>query len=650
MNKVNIGGDRLGSGNKMNVAMHGYERSTHDLSYLWKSTMAPGTLVPFMSLVALPGDTFDIDLDCIMKTAPTVGPLFGSFKIQLDVFTCPIRLYNRQLHNNKLGIGMDMSKVKFPAINIFGPEIDLSRKTPAEFQQINQSSLLAYLGYRGVAGSQTIAGATTVGGPKNAIPLLAYWDIFKNYYCNKQEELAYAIFNEPPSLRDPASYPEVSIATPFTITTVFEQFFVYGTDINIHNIQINTAGGWIFLTDAVETSEHWPFQPGVTPSEIIYITKWKQTMIGIDIIGVRIDLDASLSQTKPNLTSFDPKDIDNMRDLILSAPNADIFDVTATNMKPYRYSTIIPTGMPLNMSSVIGQAGLAVKTYQSDIYNNWLSEENFTAITNVTSIDTSGGSFSIDTLNLSKKVYDMLNRIAISGGSYQDWLSAVYDEKSKWRAESPVYQGGLSKELVFQEVVSQSATENEPLGSLAGKGIMTKKHKGGSMVINIDEPSYIMGIISITPRLDYSQGNNWDINLKTMDDLHKPGLDGIGFQELITDGMAFWDTQNAGDSLTYIYKRAGYQPAWLNYMTNHNKTYGNFADPRSQMFMTLDRRYQPVLEGGSIVIEDLTTYIDPAKFNYAFAQIDSSAMNFWAQVGVNITARRKMSAKIIPNL
>ena len=58
--KKTLGGDRLGSGKKMTVDFHGYERSTHDLSYLWRSTMAAGTLVPFMSEIALPGDTFDI--------------------------------------------------------------------------------------------------------------------------------------------------------------------------------------------------------------------------------------------------------------------------------------------------------------------------------------------------------------------------------------------------------------------------------------------------------------------------------------------------------------------------------------------------------------------------------------------------------------
>ena len=46
-----------------------------------------------------------------------------------------------------------------------------------------------------------------------------------------------------------------------------------------------------------------------------------------------------------------------------------------------------------------------------------------------------------------------------------------------------------------------------------------------------DEPGYIFCITSITPRVDYFQGNEWDNYLLTLDDLHKPQLDGIGFQD-----------------------------------------------------------------------------------------------------------------------
>ena len=49
-------------------------------------------------------------------THPTLGPLFGSFKLQHFIFTAGFRLYNSWLHNNRTGIGMKMSDIKFPLI------------------------------------------------------------------------------------------------------------------------------------------------------------------------------------------------------------------------------------------------------------------------------------------------------------------------------------------------------------------------------------------------------------------------------------------------------------------------------------------------------------------------------------------------------
>ena len=112
--KVNIGKNTLGDSGKMSVSLREYGRSTHNLSSAWRSPMGVGTLVPFMKMVGLPGDTFQIDLDTRIMTHPTIGPLFGNFKFQADVFTCPMRLYNAMLHNNTLNIGLDMSKVKLP--------------------------------------------------------------------------------------------------------------------------------------------------------------------------------------------------------------------------------------------------------------------------------------------------------------------------------------------------------------------------------------------------------------------------------------------------------------------------------------------------------------------------------------------------------
>lgn len=186
--KTNIGGNRLGSGNKQEVSLRNYERSTHDLSYAWRSTIAPGTLVPFLSKVALPGDSWDIDLNCEIMTLPTIGPLFGSFKVQLDVFQVPIRLYNAALHMNKIGIGMEMDKVYLPrtGIRVLNPNHeDYNHLTIDNNSQVNSSSLTKYLGISGIGKITQAEGAAEriVTRSFNAVPVLAYWEIYKKLFC-----------------------------------------------------------------------------------------------------------------------------------------------------------------------------------------------------------------------------------------------------------------------------------------------------------------------------------------------------------------------------------------------------------------------------------------------------------------------------------
>ena len=65
-------------------------------------------------------------------------------------------------------------------------------KEEEQWNQVNPSCLLAYLGIRGFA---NIEKANSKNVFKNALPILAYYDIFKNYYANTQEENFYIIGN-----------------------------------------------------------------------------------------------------------------------------------------------------------------------------------------------------------------------------------------------------------------------------------------------------------------------------------------------------------------------------------------------------------------------------------------------------------------------
>ena len=650
-----IGKNTLGSGNKMTVDLRTYNRSTHNLSYAWRSSMGVGTLVPCMKIPALPGDTFDINIDKKVLTHPTVGPLFGSYKMQVDIFTCPMRLYMSGLHNNMLNVGLNMAQIKIPKLNITMRNAADTPTATNPWSQINPSSLLAYLGLRGISLQDT---AQT----KNALPLLSYLDIFKNYYANKQEEMFYAVMPINAELfyvlKTQSWDPDDSTNTwTFNANITISPYNSLTTDLNTakQNTQIQ-----VFIARRENGRTVFEKNETMSVSEFQSLSNANVTLESntLKISATNINTDKMYSVTtaiKPKygtvgaaLKSYDLNSLDELREKILQTPPTEELRIgTQTLDIPYisdlfgRYQDAPGNVGILNMKNP--QSGLIIKTYQSDIFNNWINTEwidGDNGISSITAIDTSSGEFTIDTLNLAKKVYDMLNRIAVSGGSYRDWIETVYTGGYMMHTETPVYEGGMSCEIEFQEVVSNSATEDEPLGTLAGRGVDTG-HKGGNLHIKVNEPCYIMGIVSITPRVDYCQGNDWDTEVSTMDDWHKPQLDGIGFQDLKENLMAWWRPDNA---------TVGKQPAWINYMTNFNKTYGTFAIEGNEAFMVLNRYYDPKDGNYSQGEIDYTTYIDPSKYNYIFAETNIEAQNFWVQLGFGIKARRVMSAKQIPNL
>lgn len=628
--KKSIGKNTIGGGSKMTVDLHTYNRSTHNLSYAWRSSMGVGTLVPCMKLVGLPGDTFDIIIDTRVNTHPTVGPLFGSYKLQVDIFTAPFRLYNAMLHNNALNVGMDMSKVKLPAIKIKLTKDD--NATDSTHLTFSSSSILAYLGVRGFENVLTEQEKII----PNAVPLLAYWDIFKNYYANKQEEKCKILMkgNKAYTVEDKLTYNQVGE----TIVTG-GYFIIPGTNINSKTkIEVE------FITN--EGKEYRDYNYLNAHFDITAANKGLKYTFKTSTQQIQGKLSGFARINEPNsLHEFPTTQFDTLRENILKAGKSQFILEASTN--DLTLATLDRNSETGKLYANTAGNGLLIKTYQSDKFNNWVSTEwidGENGISEITAISTTGDKFTIDQLNLSKKVYDMLNRIAVSGGTYQDWVETVYTSGWEMHTETPVYEGGISAEIEFEEVVSTAATTEEALGSLAGRGRDTQK-KGGQLHIKVKEPCYIMGIVSITPRVDYCQGNEWDMfQLKTMDDLHKPALDGIGYQDLLTYEMACWGGISESKSI-------GKQPAWINYMTNWNKTYGTFAEQGNEAFMVLNRYYEPIDGTFNPAKEiDASTYIDPSKYNYIFAETNAESQNFWVQLGFAIEARRMMSAKQIPNL
>lgn len=802
--KKTLGGDRLGSGAGMRVAMHNFERSTFNQNRSWLSSMGPGFLVPCFNEVGTNGDKFEIEIDTAIRTLPTLKPLFGTFKFQCDIFAIPIRLYNGLLHNNMNNIAMQMNKVLFPTIginSISAKQVDEIIKNGIQYGEIgghpvvrkfykegdifnHPTSLMRYLGYYGTLRKENTKASELQEVKFNALKILAYYDIFKNYYANKQEKKCFICGT---SKNEGASTIEKTVNVPLLANggkiiwieessnngdsikhqmtgnyteivnrdgqniKVYIPIYYEPTKANGFFDMINTETSYKLNKQTIINKVYdWTINVNGTPTQFRELFA-KGTISIVDNIGNTDIYTTPLSNNltnnttnsilkniknpkTPNLNDFNNKNPHDLQIIkndtfssmlkdnkVINAENDPLFWVCAIGPCPVNVNNLaigntsltgvegftLTSGEINNPSFSIfdfdldfvdemrkdilkntelgvipwnrdikkdittkrqvwdllteydshGIAyntypcqGLALKTYQSDMFNNWISDENVKLVNDISALTINvvdgKGLLKMDELIFSKKVYNMLNRIAMSGGTWQDWQEVIYSENSVTRAEQPIYCGGISTEIAFEEVVQTAPTEQTHVGELAGKGITFNK-KGGKVVINCNEPTIIMGIASITPRITYYQGANWFNSLMNIDQLHKPSLDGIGFQDNTLDRAAFWmkttDAQGAQTTLAL-----GKQPAWLNYMTAIDEVFGIFASTEDDM--SLNRNYTFTQKDNVGNILDATTYIEPKKFNYPFADASQIAQNFWVQLQFNVKSRRKMSAKQIPNL
>lgn len=666
----------------MEVYLPNFGRSSHNVGKIIRTSQSCGTIVPYWCQIGMDGTTFYIDITTKVKTLPTTGPVFGSFKHQIDIFVIPIRLYVAALHNNALGVGLNMSKVLLPQFQVYTANTSIY-ENDSNRGQVNPSSLLSYLGIKGFGRSKVNQYLRRFPAMFN----LAYWDIFKNYYANKQEEHAYVITGvdhiwKSISVGDgyvwskvweenkSATYPIDSKADePKYIKLEFEEKV---SPEEVNEIQFLTndpqrptvaSNKLIKLGDAFVFERTDPEAPGLRGPENpkkatdIYMYKVKKAIKIAYNLGAIGEYQLTMPDNKKiKLASFLLKNIDDERTSILAAPSSSVYIMENSKM-PYGAATKTLDLPNYDRSKTyhssyawFSQAGLAVKTYLSDRFNNWLNTEWIDGTTGginaITAVDVSDGKLTMDALILQKKIFNMLNRVAITDGTYQAWREATYGIRSTTLPESPIFCGGMQSEIAFDEIVSNSATDEEPLGTLAGRGVATMYKSGRGLKIKCTEPSMIMALGSITPRIDYSQGNKWWTRLQNMDDFHKPTLDAIGFQELVAEEAAAWSTETTGN-YEHTYQSLGKQPSWIEYTTDVNETYGEFAAGMPLAFMCLNRVYEENKNG---TITNASTYIDPTIYNSIFAESRLSSQNFWVQVAFDVTARRVMSAKQIPNL
>lgn len=152
----------------------------HPLSHFFRTSMAPGALYPIYVRPMAANETFPFNVESLVNTQALLSPLYGSYKLKIMAFFAGTSLYCPKLwRNGSMKTSDGTLDASYPTFHFLNMGVD---NAPFDFC-VNGSSLMAYLGFGhgfyDYSGNQEF----------NAIPLLMYWDIFRNYFANRQEEI-----------------------------------------------------------------------------------------------------------------------------------------------------------------------------------------------------------------------------------------------------------------------------------------------------------------------------------------------------------------------------------------------------------------------------------------------------------------------------
>lgn len=213
--------------------------SNVNLSRVIRTSMAPGLLYPLLTEKVFPGDNVNISVSSLVKTMPTFNALFGSAKLQVDGYFIPTRLYSRLLHDDRTSF--EPSSVLYPRFQLrYDKDI-----TPSSdiVPGVHPSSLWHYLGVPQTFVDPDSVSTSVVPRNFNSIPFIGYWDIFRSYYANTQEQVFWymGVGNTGGAARQYATLTEID--------TLRQDILQYPATSSML-ISTNTASGWRSLNNA----------------------------------------------------------------------------------------------------------------------------------------------------------------------------------------------------------------------------------------------------------------------------------------------------------------------------------------------------------------------------------------------------------------
>lgn len=674
----------------------------HDLGFRYHTTLAPGCFSPIFAFESLPADSMEYGFHGQLESFPMLAPCLDGFKFRMTYHYCNLANWYGYLDNDsKTQTAEFISKMDFWTfvplpVNALSsttsssvwkelfqngyPTATTSKLTNGQYGWMNPSlasniyldgvapgSLLNRLGVPvGVSGRYSssadfLAAKDPVSAANvftradflalrmNLHKVLAYMDSYRASLVNLQESYCYYI----------------------------------GVVLNNQSMVYSESGEEM---EIVDVNSKWMYDYGYKSISLesldnffMFLRTWTNNP-NFDTAGVSLDIDLSKLSCLENFIisaadymckAIGLKDpvSDPARAYVACGALRYFLEVTglvmpdlSTSSKIYQVLDAICSGeyrgsiLACYLTPFLVNGGLLLTTYEMDLNRALLSSN---VGKTKSSVDTSTGSFTIDTFRFRNAVQKAIDKFDLSGGRLSSWLRTLWKVKPDKSLDKAELLHVASSYIGNTDIISTAntldvtGTGDSTLGSsLAQQAGYTIGRVDGDTDHYLSN-SYGVFICcgSLIPIVSYSQGMDpCDFHLNFQDcylpDYASFGYQGVPARELAVQLRCVNSVSRAQYQAPIpprLDSVVGKRVAWQEYRTAVDRATGNFAIGGPLSYWTFARFY------GCVAFEDTgffvtgtkglklrvipntfstSTYVWPRLYNYLFAQTDDAAQNF----------------------
>lgn len=544
------------------------------------------------------GTNVRYDFKSAYSTNPTICPVLSRAKVQVIAIWAPIRLYVPAFRD-AVTVKAGKTDYAFPNLNFRYTQVEslLDQLTPE--QQITGASLpyipansiftelRMWAPYFEPAAFIPRDGMSSIPEAKNAIPLLAYYDFYRNYVINSQNDTKIPLRIKGYSKR---KWVSPTSGRVYFITQSPEDIYKTRADFDTLFKSIRAQGSQ-YPTDERLFDIFSPF-------------------------------DAFLGFPLKKVTSIsDDPDVEIPSKDDYVAFNDDHYgELRATYLSDY---------------------------YTAYLSNENVEYERSTARVQVDD----EGFINMEQIYSAEKVQNFIRRTIFRNSDYAEFIDAEYGVKPSTELTKPMFLGSMSTWLTFNDVIAQAQTSNSEsdissntdLGSRASLGFgrmitgkLRNKDERHFVNFTAKEPGYFMVLECIIPEVAYWQGFDPMYDKRSLNSLYYPEFDKDGYQDKQVKYAVECLTRNfnrAPDRVDFETFNAAYaqEPAWWEYMADYGRLSGQMVQEGVYRHWTFHRTFaslyrnqggQQVIDMSSLVANLRNTYVEPERFNEIFANIN----------------------------